>query len=260
MMVDVIVNADDYAYDENRTRAILEAWRLGAITQTTVLVNYPVFDEAVQAAKDSGIFPYIGLHLNLTRGVPLTNPIRRSRLFCDECGEFNGGAWRKRMAGRFFLPRYERNAVAQEARAQMEKYLSVGFPLRHLDSHHHVHTDWSVARIVLPLARQMGFRTARLSSNVGQMSVGKRLYKKLFNTYLRKTVGATVDYFGAFGAVSSCVQKLPESARVEVMVHPLYGTLDNLTLDGSLTDSGLPIVKEMTFWREHASLFRLEGR
>lgn len=257
-MLKVVVNADDYGYDENRTKAILAAWRLGMVTTTTMLVNYPGFDDAVALSRDTGLFDHIGLHLNLTRGVPLTENVRRSRLFCDEKGEFNGGAWRRQLTRRFVLPSFERHAVAAEVKAQMAKYLNTGFPMRHLDSHHHVHNDWSVARIVLPMAHEMGFKTIRLASNIGKMSCGKWLYKKWFNGVVRKKVGAATAYFGSFEAFRDNWQGLSEDASTEVMTHPMFGTLNDLRLDGPLTDSGRPFEEEGLFWRRHADKMRLE--
>lgn len=259
-MIRVMINADDYGYDENRTAAILEAWRLGAITSTTMLVNYPGFEDAIEQSRKDGLFAHVGLHLNLTRGIPLTEPIRRSRLFCDETGEFNGGMYRRSLRYRFLLPRNERLVVAEEVRAQMEKYCNAGFPMMHLDSHHHVHTDFSIATIALPMARCMGFRTVRLTSNLGSMPMGKRIYKYWYNRFARRTIGARSDWFGGFGAFKDNRKQCADGSSVEVMVHPLYGTLEDLDMNGPLNDTDYPISEELTFWQRSAQDFALEAR
>ena len=88
-MIKIVVNADDYGWDENRTKAILEAYRIGAITTTTIMPNMPWFDKAVEMAKGTGLHANIGMHLTLTEGFPLTDRIRKCPRFCNADGRFN---------------------------------------------------------------------------------------------------------------------------------------------------------------------------
>ena len=75
-MIRLMVNADDFGWDENRTKAILEAYRQGIVTTTTAMVNMPWFEKAIDIAKGTGLFPNIGLHLCLTEGFPLTKGVK----------------------------------------------------------------------------------------------------------------------------------------------------------------------------------------
>ena len=47
-MPKIIVNADDFGWDENRTRAIIQAYKLGLIHTTTAMANMPWFDRAIE--------------------------------------------------------------------------------------------------------------------------------------------------------------------------------------------------------------------
>ena len=223
----MIINADDFALRESVSLAICECFRRHLITQTTVMVNMPFFPQSVVMAKEEGFFDRIGLHLNLTYGFPLTTTIRKSRLLCNPDGSFSG-CFHLSYLHRLWLPRSERLLVAEEVEAQMERYVNAGFPLMHLDSHHHSHTDDSVTKIVLPLAERFGFRSIRLSRNLNINSMAKRLYKRIVNRRLKQSPLATCDYFA--GCVSDVARALsvsiPESSTWELMVHPRYEMID----------------------------------
>ena len=73
---------------------------------------------------------------------------------CNNAGEYTAD-FARNMKTRFFLPGSTRLAVEEEIRAQFDRYAELGGTLWHIDSHHHVHTDPSVWRI---LKRVLGNR------------------------------------------------------------------------------------------------------
>ncbi len=240
-MPKIIVNADDFGWDENRTRAILQAYKLDLIHTTTVMANMPWFDQAVEMAKETGMAEHVGLHLCLTEGCPLTNRIRNCPRFCDENGEFNK-FFHRSLRTRLKITSEESKAVVEEATAQMEKYCAAGLPWMHLDSHHHSHTDWSIARVVMPIARKMGFKSVRRARDIGSgMSLFNRVYKAFINRYLGRTVGFESDRFGSYRDVTMCLSSLPKHLTVEVMVHPMYKMAGQLNMAGELLDTDHPL-------------------
>ena len=235
-MIKVLVNADDYGFDENRTKAILDAYRMGLVTTTTAMVNMPWFERAVKMAKGTKLYENIGLHLNLTEGMPITKRIRKFSRFCNPEGTFNAvfhrGAW-----SRLCLSRGEQLAMAEEAEAQMEKYLSAQLPLMHLDSHHHSHTDFAVAKVILPIAKRLGFMSIRRSRDIGmKLTLGKFLYKGIVNRMMGHAVGFRTNHFGSVDDFERVRAELPRNAIVEVMVHPLFRERDHLSLNGVFYD------------------------
>lgn len=249
------INADDFGWDENRTKAIIAAARAGLITTTTAMVNMPWFDKAISLARGTSLWPHIGLHLCLTEGCPLTETIKKSKLFCDAEGNFTG-VFHRSLKSRLYLPAFERAAVLEEAEAQMRRYLSTGLPMLHLDSHHHAHTDYSIASLVLPLAARLGFKTVRMSRNFGLgLTSVKRVYKCFVNAYIRRYLPFHVDYFCSYNDLSARWFRIPEGARVEMMVHPLYRSVDDGTLDlhGTFMDHRTPMSELVAFLSERKS-------
>jgi len=246
----VIVNADDYGHDENRTRAIQEAFRLGAITATTAMANRPWFEQAMREAKEQGFIGDVGLHFNLTEGEPLTDEMRNCRELCDEKGLFTCD-FHRRLNTRLALPNNVRRAIRAEAEAQIVKYLDCGGTLKHLDSHHHVHTDFSVTGPLYAVACKYGFVSARLSRNCGgEMTMAKRVYKLAWNAYAGSLLPFRVRYFCAYGDFAANYRTFPCEATVEVMTHPMYGVPGSLDMKGPITDSGITLPEELLFWKE----------
>lgn len=241
-MIKVLINADDYGIAENQTEAILQSFRIGLITSTTIMVNMPDYSRAISRAKEEGVFGKIGLHLNLTQGEPLTDPIRHCHRFCGPDGFFHGNFHSSKLC-RLFLSREEKCAVAIESEAQMETYLNTGFPLKHLDSHHHSHTDPSIAHIVLPIAKRMGFRSVRLSRNIPRPGYGlmKKIYKWYFNSRVQKLKFFHTDFFGSVEDFRHVRSHFPPNSSVELMVHPSLQKDGRLDLAGKLMDFRTPM-------------------
>ena len=248
-MIHLTINADDFGFDENRTKAILESFRIGAITRTTAMVNMPYFETAVGQIRKTGFFNRMGLHLNLTEGPALTEAMRQCRFFCDEHGCFTA-VFHRSIKSRIWLPKDVQEIAKREIEAQLKKFVDCGVTCLHLDSHHHVHTDLSVARLVIPLAARYGFRTVRLSRNWGAgLSWTKRAYKFFLNRFVLGRLGGASDFFTDFRGFKDGFAKLRDGCSVEVMVHPMYGDRKTgLSLVAPLTDSGRKIVVEQEFY------------
>ena len=138
----MIINADDFGYSESVNEAICQCFNRGLINRTTIMVNMPEAENAAEIAKNNGFFGSVGLHINLTEGKALSEECRKSPL-CDENG-FLKGEFHVPFKARLFLPKAIRKAISAEVEAQMKKFIEMGFPLRHADSHNYTHSYLSV--------------------------------------------------------------------------------------------------------------------
>lgn len=186
----LIVNADDFGYSEAVNRAIVNAFQFALLTSTSIMANMPGFDQAVELVhQHSPLQHKIGVHLNLTEETPLSPEILSCSRLCGKEGRFSYDRYRD--GALFRLSRRERGAVHAELRMQLERVLTAGIRPLHLDSHHHVHTEWAIAPLVGELARTYGIRRIRLARNIGPASGrARQAYKKLFNYwFLRRRHG-----------------------------------------------------------------------
>jgi predicted glycoside hydrolase/deacetylase ChbG (UPF0249 family) len=229
----IIINADDFGMSSAINGAIVEAFQKGLVSSATIMANMPGFDEAVDLARRFGLLGCIGLHLNITEGTAMTSAIRCCGRFCDEVGGF------RPRGAMFRLSRHESAAVEIEIEAQLRACLARGLHLLHLDSHHHVHTEWAIGSAVIRVARRFGIIAIRLSRNCGPgINCGHRIYKSIYNRRLRLYGLASTDFFGSASDVQTILGAT--SARIEMMVHPRRDA------NGSLVDlDGMDLQKKI---------------
>jgi predicted glycoside hydrolase/deacetylase ChbG (UPF0249 family) len=140
----LIVNADDWGLTRGVSEGILAAHRHGIVSSTTVLATAALDHELVARLRDSGLG--LGLHVNLTLGVPLT----RGRSLVDGDGRFVRDA--RRAAARATAA-----DVRAEVEAQVQRFEStLKRRPTHLDTHHHVGLHPPVREVVLDVARALG--------------------------------------------------------------------------------------------------------
>ena len=193
-------------------RAIVRAFEVNVISSTTLMTNMPGFEEACELAHRHQLVGKIGLHLNLTAGYPLSDPIRRCSRLCDGRGIF------RHRQTLFRLSKDEKLAVETEIAAQIKACLDHGLSLTHMDSHHHIHTEWPIGAAAITVARQYGIKAIRLSRNCGSgIDLVRRLYKLAYNTRLRMYGLAKTRYFGSSTDTQGILAT--RSGDVEVMVH-----------------------------------------
>ncbi len=239
-MVKVIVNADDFGMNRNVNDAIKVCFEEKLLTNTTLMVNMPFAEEAVQLALTEGFHESVGIHLNLTSGMPLTDRIKKQKRFCRKDGTFNA-FFQKHLRTRLFITKEESECVREEAEAQIRKYLSFGLPEKHLDSHHHVHTDLSVWKVLYPLLLKYDFRSVRLSRNLFKKTAPlNAVYKKYYNSLLFRSKLITTDYFGSYKDMKNMKSTIINGEVIELMLHPMYK-------DGVLVDTKTPMteIKEL---------------
>ncbi len=107
---------------------IVQAFQEGILTSTTLLANAPAFDHAIHLARENGGLA-IGVHLNLVRGRPLSEPERVKELI-DSDGKFRRFRY-KNFTEKFLI------AAEVEYRRQIEKVLHSGIVPTHIDFEKH---------------------------------------------------------------------------------------------------------------------------
>jgi chitin disaccharide deacetylase len=209
----IIVNADDFGMDSETNRAILDAFAKKLISSTTIMANMPGFNEACELAHRHQLIGKIGVHLNLTAGSPLSVPIAHCSRFCDGLGHFRPRQTCLRVS------RKEQSAIETELAAQVQACIDRGIFPTHLDSHHHVHTEWPIGSATIRVAQRFHIHAIRLSRNCGGgISLARRMYKLIFNTRLRLWGLAKTRYFGSTVDTQQVIATTQYD--IEIMVHP----------------------------------------
>lgn len=240
----LIVNADDFGASPQTNRAILQAFEKRLISSATIMANMPAFEEACQLARQNNLQGKLGLHLNLTEGRPLTGDIAACPRFSDA-----SGCWRPRRTVLSLSGEVVRLLEA-EIEAQIVACQRAGIIPTHLDSHHHIHTQFGICGSVIRAAKRHGISAIRLAPNCrGAAAAIIRMSKRsivrirrihncerdsemlalhrrtlarstcyAYNIRLRLHGLAKTEYFGDASETARILQTT--SADVEVMVHP----------------------------------------
>jgi predicted glycoside hydrolase/deacetylase ChbG (UPF0249 family) len=242
----LIVNADDLCWTPGVNRGIVEAFRNGIVTSTSLLANGAAFGDGVEAARSARGLG-VGVHLNLSDGAPVADRETVTSLLNDD-GVFAGGP------ESLLLRRASRGLVLREVEAewdaQIEKARDGGIEPTHLDGHKHVHMLPGLFEIALRLAKRHGIGAIRVSLEASSLraalSAGEKQRTgvvmkqgvqarglKLLARDARKQAGragiATADYFCGIAqtgeltreGVKQFLKSLPEGTT-ELMCHPGY--------------------------------------
>lgn len=159
----LIITADDFGYDRDRNRGIVECYRNGAVTRTTLLVNGRASMEASQLAKSYQI--PLGLHLNLTEGKPISKPQEIQSLLSED-GYFLGkhGFREALQSGMVRL-----EEVKKEIEAQIICFKSLMDDLSpgHVDGHQHAHVLPGISKTLADVLSHHGINSVRLPVELG---------------------------------------------------------------------------------------------
>lgn len=256
MVRTLIINADDFGKDERINKAIVSAFRQGLCSSATLMPNLPGFEEACELARSNRLLNHVGLHLVLRDAAPLTERIKRFPKFCDQEGRLNLA----RPAS--FLPilhfwKLEREALVEEIRAQIQRCRKEGILLTHVDSHYHLHNEWAVACVLIPLLREQRIPYLRIARNCGgKLGPFRRIYKGLLN---RKIQWAQLDrsrYFGSVEDYTSLKKNLGDRQKMgsfEVMIHPVLKSGATALLDDATQQPLEEIVQAVDAYSEAVS-------
>lgn len=203
----LIVNADDFGYTRAVTYGILDAFKNGIVTSTTMMCNSPHVDHAVELAKQNSDLG-VGVHLVLTSGTPLSQNVPS---LTDDKGSF--------YSQQVIFNHAKPEDIEREWTAQIERFLSTGLSPTHLDSHHHVHGHEMALPIAISLANKYGVPLRRENND----SITDVQYKTVKRTRLmmRKFYGDKVSYETLEEQLRN-VAEMGKDETVEINCHPAY--------------------------------------
>ena len=198
-MSNLILNADDFGYSNGVNYGIIDAYKNGVLTSTTLMVTMSGTMHVVELMKENPELS-VGLHLNISLGKPLTD----GETLVDENGYF----MKPDSLHKEYL--YNEDELRAEVRAQYEKYLNiVGKKPSHLDSH-----LFSTDKV--PLMRKIASELA-LENDIPMRNFDIEAYNHVeFINYRNYNAKPTLDYIVEF------FEDIIKNEYVEIMTHPGY--------------------------------------
>ncbi len=150
----LIVTADDLGMSVAINEAIRDAARAGIVTAAGILANGGALESARDAALDA---TDLGVHLNLTEGLPLL-PVSEVTSLVGRDGSFHS---LPNLVFRASLGLVRADQVVRECEAQIDRMRRLGFPISYADSHQHIHAHPRLAIAIAQAVRRAGLTRIR---------------------------------------------------------------------------------------------------
>ncbi len=141
----LIINSDDFGFSKGINRGIITAYNEGLISTTTIMITMEDAEDAISLWKKNSSLG-LGLHANITKGKSCLG----LKSLVDENGEF-------RKINDFENYILNKDDVYNELKAQVEKLLSYGVFIDHLDCHHPIHANKTVREVTAKICKEYNF-------------------------------------------------------------------------------------------------------
>ena len=217
----IIINADDFGLSRSVNQAIIDVYNKGNLTSTTLLVNMPGTEDAIQQAESNPDLA-VGLHFCLTEGKPLT--------ICKSLTQPDGAFLsRPRLFQKLYSGKVNPQDIRTEFEAQIDRFCSYGLKLSHVDSHQHILMLPRLSDPVLPLIleNQLPIRVVRPPTIPWPLlvsrptKIGKQLLNRILSRrLLRSCAGKTNEFLVSIHDLTSQDNLNPNTYRQLVSTVP----------------------------------------
>lgn len=215
-MKGIIFNADDFGLSKGVNEGIVHCYENGVVNSSSLMVNTRHFDDTVALIKTRKL-PGIGLHFNLTEGKPITVGLRN---LTDKEGRFYINIVEKKFVNT--------NEIMTELEAQYNKAIKAGIDIKHLDSHHHVHTHGRFIAVFLAFARKHKLPIRKINCRlINPLKIMNFYWKTRNADYYTKAFAS--DFYDS-NVSEKTIKNILDRYRyknVEIMCHPGYNDIEN---------------------------------
>jgi len=233
----IIFNADDFGYSKGVNLGIIDAYENGVVRSATMMANMPSFNHGVLMWKSSTGLK-IGVHLVLTTGVSLGGSYKT---ITNETGHFLN---QKEISKRAYALAIDLSEVERECTLQIEKILSTGIPITHLDGHHHIQNLPGIIDVFINLAKKYGVAVRAYDKTLSSVDYSGIISPAFNSTFHNDTATISqLDYI-----LSSCTE------TTEIMCHPAY--LDDFLYSNS--SYNINRIKELEILTSHNAKMLVE--
>ena len=217
-MKTLIINADDFGWDDDTCSTTIELMRSRTILSATIMTGMPASERAMNFAASHVDDLSFGLHFNIVDGHPPHGGDVTSLL---GAGNTFRGSNQQRLRALFH--RLDPRDIARELDAQLSILRDHGVAPTHVDSHGHLHKFPAVISAMRPVLDKHGISRVRIPQNLHQ---DKSVVRSALNRYCARAFhGLTsTDYCFCISNHSSNwfddFSRLIPDGKTELAVHP----------------------------------------
>lgn len=203
----LIINADDFGFSKSINDGIIDAYKEGLISSTTIMINMPYACDAISKWKENSLLG-IGLHINLTQGSPISNDVKS---LVDENNVFYK---HRKIENQEITVTYE--DAYKEIKAQIEKVLSFNVKIDHLDYHHNIHLNPAIRKALIDLA---------LEYNLPLRTIDRDFRKVVLTAGIKTPDDFSFDFYdekAKWESIVKFVENHKDCSSLEVLTHCGY--------------------------------------
>lgn len=214
---------DDYGRNVESTKGISEAYDRGFIQQTSLMVNRNENDMVDITHIPMGKTTF---HYNILEGNKMYDHDGEWFYFIEEDGIA------KRLGNKktfFKIQKEDKDIIVNELKNQIKRYKELGYHCVTFDSHGHMHNRLPIAKFMIPICKEAGFKVARIPANIKHTHLLFDLTYKKYVTHLYRKNFITTDFFCSYYDLIHLDLNKYAGKTIEVMTHPFmfdYG-VDN---------------------------------
>ena len=222
----LIVNADDFGFNDHTFEWTVRGFECGALTSATIMAGMPATYKAVEYAKSHPQFSF-GIHLCLVDEKPICKPEEIPSMIDPKTGKL----WATRQfIVRNFMGLIKVEDIKREMRTQYMAIKNADVPISHVDGHGHNHRLPQSIKALVELKDELGISKVRRCQDLAVASGKLGLLSRLINGPMQKRLDhegfATTDHFLMNAGHSSSPKWFSESLSslpdgvTEIGVHP----------------------------------------
>lgn len=152
----LIINADDFGWSKDINTACVTLASAGNLTSVSYMANSCInTHEELSRLKNLNIS--IGVHLNISTGKPVNPSTKHSPLVAQD-GSFKENNKNTKEA---LLNTFRIDTIQNEFNAQIESVKGLGVVISHLDTHHHIAKNPTIAYVMARCAHKHGINCVR---------------------------------------------------------------------------------------------------
>jgi predicted glycoside hydrolase/deacetylase ChbG (UPF0249 family) len=194
----VIINADDFGYNQDCNQAIIDLFSEGYILSSSIMTDFLGSNDALIYAKNHKNFSF-GLHFNLVEQGQFSQDFS----YADELKIFQSLNPYKQ---RYILINGILNIelIKQEFIRQLSILFDSGINVSHVDSHGHIHKFPHVIKSILPIMKKFGISKIRRPENVyHKFLYPQRILNPLFHKNFKHIITTEFFYGSTYKSMSN---------------------------------------------------------
>ena len=152
----LIICADDFGLTGSVNKSIIEVYKLGNLTHTSLMINMPGTREAFKLTKTYKKLN-VGLHFNITEG--------KSKMGISSLTDNHGNFYsRSKILLKYIMGKINSKDIKNEIIFQCDEFKKNKTKLKYIDSHQHIHMLPFIFNSIIPIVKKKKLKLRLVSS------------------------------------------------------------------------------------------------